>query len=207
MKPIRTVAVLLTGIAMSLPTQAASLVSGDIPSNTSPTFTTGDGLLTLKGYSDSAFTVPGNLVTDGTWFGVGAGAALNGTETLMIQLAPGVGLTGFGDIWTRAVISISGFTSDPDLNIGSNPGVLGSSYSPGLLTLNLGWNGGGARDFTFANPSASAGQLLSISLDAATAPQWAITHLDYAFVPEPSTVALGLLGGLSVFIAKRRCRR
>lgn len=206
---MRTLAIILASIALSLPTQAASVVPGDISSGVSPTFTTGDGLLTLNGYSDSAFAVPANLTSSGpgTWFGVGGGDALNGTETMTLQLAPGVGLTGIGDIWTRAVISISGFTSDPGLNIGANPGVLGTSYSAGVLSLNLDWNGGAARDFTFANPSASAGQLLSVSLDFATAPQWAITHLDYAVVPEPSSIALLFLGAGMVWSRARVSRR
>lgn len=207
MKTIRIIAIVLAGIAASLPTQAASVVSGDITSNVSPTFTTADTYLTLNGYSDSASTVPANLYTDGpaTWFGVGSGSALSGTETMTLQLAPGYGLTGFGDIYTRAVITISGFVSDPGLNVGANPGVLGSSYSAGTLMLDLNWNGGGARDFILADVSASAGQLLTISLDFATAPQWAITHLDYAQVPEPTAMSIALLGmGLLIRRGLRR---
>jgi hypothetical protein len=209
MNPIRTFAILIAGLGVSLSTQAGTVVSGDIPNNISPTFTTGDTLLTLTGYSDSAFATPANLGSAGagTWFGVGGDAALSGAETMKWQLSPGVGLTGFGDIWTRAVITISGFTSDPGLNIGANPGVLGSSYAAGVQTLNLDWNGGGARDFTFADPSASAGQLLSVSLDFATGPQWAITHLDYAVVPEPSSIALLFLGAGMVWSRARSCRR
>ena len=209
MKLIRNLAILLAGVALSLPTHAATVSAGNIPNNVSPTFTTGDGLLTLTGYSDSAFALPSNLTSTGpgTWFGVGGNTALDNTETMKLQLSPGVGLTGFGDIYTRAVISISGFTSDPGLNIGANPGVLGSSYGAGALTLNLDWNGGGARDFTLANPSASAGQLLSISLDFATAPQWAVTHLDYAVVPEPSSMALLFVGAGLAWSRARGCRR
>ena len=195
-KPIRTFAIILAGIALSLPTPAATVTAGDIPNNVSPNFTTGDGLLTLTGYSDSAFALPSNLTSSGpgSWFGVGGNTALDNTETMTLQLAPGVGLTGFGDIWTRAVITIAGFTSDPGLNIGANPGVLGSSHGAGVLTLNLDWNGGGNRAFTLAGPSASAGQFLRVSLDFATGPQWAVTHLDYAVVPEPSSLALLFLG-------------
>ena len=211
MKPILTFAILLAGVAMSLPTQAASVVSGDITDNVSPTFTTGDTLLKLYGYSDSAFAVPSNLTSAGAsaWFGVGGDKALSGTETMKLQLSPGVGLTGFGDIYTRAVISISGFTSDPGLNIGANAGVAGSSYAAGVQTLNLNWNGGVPRDFTLANPSASAGQLLFISLDFATAPQWAVTHLDYAVVPvpEPSSMALLFVGAGLAWSRARGCRR
>jgi hypothetical protein len=138
---------------------------------------------------------------------VGPNDALDGTETIKLQFASGAGLAGFGDIWTRAVISISGFVSDPGLNIGSNPGVNSFSYSSGVLTLDLGWNGGGARDFTLADPSASAGQLLTVNLDYATSPQWAITHLDYAPVPEPSIAAVLLLGGGMIWARARGCRR
>jgi len=207
MKPIRIIAIVLASIAASLPTQAASVVSGDITSNVSPTFTTADTYLTLNGYADSAATVPANLTSYGpaAWFGVGAGDALSGTETMTLQLAPGYGLTGFGDIYTRAVISISGFVSDPGLNVGANPGVLGSSYSAGTLMLDLNWNGGGARDFILADINASAGQLLTISMDFATAPQWAITHLDYAVVPEPTAMSIALLGlGLLIHRETRR---
>ena len=209
MKPTQTVIAILAGIALSLPTHAATVTAGDIPNNISPNFTTGDGLLTLTGYSDSAFALPSNLTSSGpgTWFGVGGNTALDNTETMKLQLAPGVGLTGIGDIWTRAVITISGFTSDPGLNIGANPGVLGSSYAAGVQTLNLDWNGGGNRDFTFANPSASAGQVLSVSLDFATAPQWAVTHLDYSVVPEPSSLALLFLGAGFAWSRVRSSRR
>ena len=207
MKPIRNFAILLASIAMSLPAQAASVVSGDIMSNVSSTFTTADTYLTLNGYSDSASTIPAILTSAGpsTWFGVGAGDALNGTETMTLQLAPGYGLTGFGDIYTRAVITISGFVSDPGLNVGANPGVLGSSYGAGALTLDLDWNGGGARAFTLADVNASAGQLLTVSLDFATSPQWAISHLDYAVVPEPTALSLALMGlGLLLVRSTRR---
>jgi hypothetical protein len=207
MKTFRIIAIVLAGIAASLPTQAASVVSGDITSNVSPTFTTADTYLMLNGYADSASTVPANLTSDGpsTWFGVDAGSALSGTETMTLQLAPGYGLIGFGDIYTRAVITISGFVSDPGLDVGSNPGVLGSSYSAGTLMLDLNWNGGGARDFILADVSASAGQLLTISLDSITSPQWAITHLDYAVVPEPTAMSFALLGlGLLIRRGTRR---
>ena len=57
MKPIRTYAIILAGIVLSLQTHAATVTVGDVPNNISPNFTTGDGLLTLTGYSDSAFAL------------------------------------------------------------------------------------------------------------------------------------------------------
>jgi hypothetical protein len=92
------------------------------------------------------------------------------------------------------------------LNVGSNPGIIANSYSGGVVTLNLNWNAGSIRNYTFDNPVASAGQLLNISLDYATTPQIAFTELDYAAVPEPSVAALGLLGGLAAFASARRFR-
>ncbi len=208
MKPIRPFAILLASIALSVPAQAASVVTGDIPSNVSPTFTTADGYLTLKGYADSASTVPANLTSAGpsTWFGVAGSDRMDSTETMTLQLAPGYGLTGFGDIWSRAVVSISGFTSDPGLNIGASAGVNSFGYSAGVLTLDLAWNGGGTRDFILTDVNASAGQLLTVSLDFATAPQLSFTHIDYAAVPEPTTMSLAVMG-LSLLLVRRGTRR
>jgi hypothetical protein len=73
--------------------------------------------------------------------------------------------------------------------------------------LDLNWDGGTIYDFTLSNPDASAGQLLTISLDYPTSPQVAFSELDYGPVPEPSVAALGLLGGLAAFASARRFRR
>lgn len=199
---------ILTTCGVIVTSHAATVLSDDITNDVSPTFTTGDGLLTINGYSD-LFTTPANLTSygPGAWFGVGGDQALSGAETLTLQLDPSVGLSGFGDIYTRAIITISGFASDPGFApVGSPAGVLGSSYSAGTLTVNLDWNGGTARDFTLSDLSASAGQTLFINLDSATAPQWAISHLDYAVatVPEPASLTLVLLGG--AFLAAHRQR-
>jgi hypothetical protein len=203
----RTCLLTLSALLVGLTSPAASLLPSTITDNVSPTFTTADGLLTIEGFSDSASTVPANLRTAGgaTYFGVEANGAFQNADTLKLQLAPGVGFTGFGDIWTRAVISISGFVSDPGLTpVGSPAGILSSGYSAGVLTLSLDWNGGTPRDFTLSNPSASAGQTLFASLDYATAPQWAVTHLDYSAVPEPGSAALLALGGFMAALAARR---
>jgi len=205
--PCSILLAVLTACGAIATSHAASVISDDIANDVSPTFTTGDGLLTINGYSDS-FTTPANLTSDGpgTWFGVGAGSALSGAETLTLQLDPTVGLSGFGDIWTRAEITISGFTSDPGFApVGSPSGQLGASYSAGTLTVNLDWAGGELRDYTLSNLGASAGQTLFISLDAGTGPQWAITHLDYGVVavPEPGAASVLLLGATALFAAKR----
>jgi hypothetical protein len=208
MKTVKTFLTALAVLGAGLTGQAASVLAPMIPNNVSPTFTTGDGLFTIKGFSDSASTIPKNLTTAGgpSYFGVEANGALNNTDTLKLQFAPGVGLTGFGDIWTRAVISISGFVSDPGLTpVGSPAGVLSSGYSAGVLTLSLDWNGGTPRSFALSDAGASAGQTLTASMDYATAPQWAVTHLDYNAVPEPSSLALGSLGLLAL-VARRRFR-
>lgn len=188
MKTLRTFLTILAALGAGLTGQAASLLAPMIPNNVSPMFTTGDGLLTIEGFSDSASTIPKNLTTGGGpgYFGVEANGALDNADTMKLQFAPGVGFAGFGDIWTRAVITITGFVSDPGLSpVGSPAGILSSGYSAGVLTLSLDWNGGTPRDFVLLDPGASAGQTLTLSMDYATAPQWAITHLDYNVVPEP----------------------
>jgi hypothetical protein len=210
MKALRTFLITLATLGLGLTGQAASILPPMIPNNVSPTFTTGDGLFTINGFSDSTSTIPTNLRTGGSpsYFGVEASGALDNTDTMKLQFGPGVGFTGFGDIWTRAVITISGFVSNPGLTpVGSPAGILSSGYSAGVLTLSLDWNGGTPRDFTLSDPGASAGQTLALSLDYATAPQWAITHLDYTVVPEPGSVALLALGGVTALLAARRFRR
>ncbi len=140
--------------------------------------------------------------------GRGVKGELQNADTLKLQVAPGIGFSGFGDIWTRAAISISGFVADPGFApVGSPAGVLSSGYSAGVLTVGLDWNGGTPRDFTLSNLEASVGQTLTVSLDAATAPQFAITHLDYAVVPEPGSLALLAIGGAATLLAARRARR
>jgi hypothetical protein len=202
----KTLALILAGMTVGFTTQAGTVWPADIVNNSSPIFTTADGLLTLKAYSDSASTMPLNLGTGGNYIGTGNHSAMSGTQTMTVQLAPGIDWTGFGDTWTRAFVTISGFTSDPGLNVGANPAIISNSYSDGVVSLNLNWNSGGIRHYTFDNPAASAGQLLTISLDYATGPQVAFTEFDYAPVPEPSVAALGLLGGLAAFASARRFR-
>jgi hypothetical protein len=206
MKHSKILTLILAGMTVGLTTQAGTVWPADVVNNSSPIFTTADGLLTLEAYSDSASTIPMNLGTGGNYIGTGNHGALSGTQTMTVQLAPGVEWTGFGDTWTRAVVTIAGFTADPGLNVGSNPGIISDSYSGGVVTLNLNWNGGSIRNYTFDNPVASEGQLLNISLDYATGPQIAFTEFDYALVPEPSVAALGLLGGLAAFASVRRFR-
>lgn len=205
MKHNKILALILAGMTVGLTTQAGTVLPANITNNVSPIFITADGLLTLRAYSDSASTIPMNLGTGGNYIGTGNAGAMSGTQTMTVQLAPGVEWTGFGDTWTRAVVTIAGFTSDPGLDLGLNPGIISNSYSNGVVTLNLNWNAGGIRNYTFDNPVASAGQLLNISLDYATTPQIAFTEFDY-MVPEPSVAALGLLGGLAAFGSVRRFR-
>lgn len=190
--------------------QAGSLLPGDITSGSSPTYATLDGNLTIEGFSDSASSIPANLTTGGSpasWFGIGASGALQNTNTMTLQLAPNVGLSGFGRIWTRAVVSISGFTADPGFSVvGTDPSLNSSSYANGILSVDLGWDSGTSYNYSLSNLGASAGQTLTISLDSATGPQFSITQLDYAPVPEPSSLTLGALGGLLLFFSGRRKR-
>ena len=79
MKELRTLLITLAAVGLSLATQAQSILPAMIPNNVSPTFTTGDGLFTIQGFSDSASTIPKNLTTgeSPSCFGVEANGALD----------------------------------------------------------------------------------------------------------------------------------
>jgi hypothetical protein len=106
----------LVALGAGLTGQAASVLPPMIPNNVSPTFTTGDGLFTIEGFSDSASTIPTNLRTGGSpsYFGVEANGALDNTDTMKLQFAPGVGFTGFGDISPQWAITHLDYAVVPD---------------------------------------------------------------------------------------------
>lgn len=138
------------------------------------------------------------------FFGVDSNGTFNSTDTLKLKLASGTGLTGFGDIYSQGVVTIAGFTSDPVFSAGASPVVNGAFYSGGVETINLAWDNGTAYNYSFANAAASAGQTLTLSLDANQGPQLALTGIDYAAVPEPVTPPLLVLGGLGLAAVRRR---
>jgi O-glycosyl hydrolase len=78
-------------------------------------------------------------------------------EVLEMELGGGHGLTGIDFIWTRGVLSLSGFSGDPMADRGSYDGT-------GTWTLSQPWTGSTSTSVRFANPGASAGLVLQFSI-------------------------------------------
>jgi hypothetical protein len=138
----------------------------NVKQNVMNTYTTPDGGLTIRGYSDRNATVPANF---GDYidqcFGV-YGGANNGTldtdETVALQFAPGIGLSKLESVYSSGQVSLSGFLADPgftDLSGGS----FGVAYAAGVLSFYP--MDGGHHSYYFTNRSASAGQTLRINVD------------------------------------------
>jgi hypothetical protein len=134
-----------------------------IPLNVSSTYATPDGLLTIRGYSDPAATVPANL---GRYldecFGIAGPNAVNGDDTLTLQFSPVAGLARLDSRYSGGTVTIAGFASDPGL-FDPSSGATSSSYAAGVLTIAV--SDGGVHPFFFTNRTASAGQTLTISTD------------------------------------------
>lgn len=178
----------------SLSANAGTLWATNISDNVSPSFTTADSLLAVTGYSDSNHLSQANLGTGGNWFGVyggGNNGAIDGTESLTIHLANGVGLSGIGNVWTRSQVIISGFLSDPGFTDPDNY-ASGVTYGSGTLTYFYDWDSGTEHDFTFASPAASDGQTLVLNVFDPNQGGWqaTVTRLDYSVVPEPAVLNL-----------------
>ena len=89
------------------------------------------------------------------------------SERLDFVLDPGYSLIGIDFIFSRAnPIVLSGFTEDPQVSVGNNPNNnISASYDSGSNSVLIfhPWAGGSVTDFSFNNPSASAGQTISLS--------------------------------------------
>lgn len=137
----------------------------NIPSDVMNTYTTSDGSLTIRGYSDTNATLLSNL---GTYqdecfglYGSSGGDVVNTSESITLQFANGVGLSRLDSVYSSGTVIISGFLgnpgfSDPSANTSS------SSYSGGVLTFTL-VSDSPSCNFYFTNRFASAGQTLRIN--------------------------------------------
>jgi hypothetical protein len=173
-----------------------TLLGPDIPNNVTSTYTTGDGLLTLNAYSDTPGTSPANLNENVDWFGIAGGAnneAIDGTESLNLQLSRGAGLAGLGTRYTSGQIIISGFASDPGF---SDPSGLatGVSYSAGTFSYTFNQYRAPELVVTFTNLPASGGQTLSLHTDGNAGSQIALTRINYAPNLAPVTLSLARVG-------------
>ena len=149
--------------------------------NYTNSFSTPDGAVTVKGYSDRNATVPANF---GTYFdqcfGVYGGAnngAIDADETVTVQFASGIGLSRLEGVYASGQVSISGFLSDPgftDLGGGS----FGVTYSAGVLAFYP--SDGGHHVYFFTNRVASAGQTIRINVDPGAGYSFPIAGIGYA---------------------------
>jgi len=162
-----------------------TLLGPDVPNNTTSTYTTPDGLLTLNAYSDTPGTTPANLYENVDWFGVAGGAnteAIDGTESLNLQFSGGAGLTGIGTRYTSGQVVISGFASDPGFNDPSGLAT-GVTYSSGTLSYTFNQYRAPELVVTLAHPAASAGRTLSMHTDGNAGSQIALTRISYGVGP------------------------
>jgi hypothetical protein len=158
-----------------------TLLAPDIPGNLSPSYSTPDGLLTLTGFSNTPGTVPANLCTGTNRFGISGGNdndSIDGAESLKLQFASGVGITGFGTRYTSGQVIISGFTSDPGF---SDPAAIATNviYSSGTLSYTFNAPHSPEIMVGFTNLSASLGRTLSLHTDGNSGSQIALTRINY----------------------------
>src|SRR6266850_6076719 len=150
--------------------------------NVTNIYTTADGGLTVRGYSDRDALTPANF---GTYvdqcFGVYGGnnnGAVGTNESVTLQFANGFGLSRLDVIYSSASqVTISGFQSDPGFTDNAG-GSLGASYSGGVLSFSP--VDGNHHAYFFTNRAASAGQTLKITVDPTSDNQIAIAGIGYA---------------------------
>ena len=132
-------------------------------SQTANTFTTADTQVTFT--TTNTFSGQGDFVGDsgGT---ANRTNAFDGNESLQVALATDTTLTGFGLRFTEAVITITGFLSNPGARVGTvgdGPGTVAWDEPSKTLTLGIPWDGGARRHVIFTNAAATSGQTLSLS--------------------------------------------
>ncbi len=150
--------------------------------NATNRYTTADGGLTIRGYSDRNALTAANF---GTYvdqsFGVYGGnnnGAVGTNESLTLQFANGFGLSRLDVIYSSvAQVTISGFQSDPGFTDNTG-GSFGAAYADGVLTFYPA--DGNHHAYFFTNRAASAGQTLKITVDPSADNELAIGGIGYA---------------------------
>jgi len=160
-----------------------AVVPVNVRHNFTNTFTTADGVLTMRGYADTNATVPANF---GTYldqcFGVYGGAntgAVDSNECITLQFAPGFGLSRLEGIYSSGQVSLSGFASDPGFTDPAG-GSFGATYSAGVVSFYP--MDGGRHIYFFTNRAASAGRTLRVTVDPTAGYQFAISEIEYSSV-------------------------
>jgi hypothetical protein len=152
-----------------------------IPHNTVSTYTTTDGLVTVKGYGDRIAATPKNLGRyQDECFGVVGGPGGNVVDTnesLTIQFANGTALSRLDTVYSSGQVSISGFAADPGM-VDPSFATTGGSYSSGTLSFTM--VDGGFHAFYFTNRAASAGQKLTVTVAENPSTQFAIAGIGYS---------------------------
>lgn len=216
---------LLLGVAFccSNTTHAEMIESSDLTDGSS-TFVTGDGLVTLTPFAldgsagalgaagANFFGIQGD--NDGAIDEVTDGAGVVQREQLDIAFDSTAAMTGIGFRWTRSDgplatdgIELSGFLSDPMATVTAGTGV-SATYDSGSLFIQHAWNAGTLSSLTFADSTASLGQVISITSNDSDQGNGqtavGIISYDVAAVPEPTTGTCLALIGLGAFVRRRR---
>jgi hypothetical protein len=140
--------------------------------------------------------VPANLHENYNWFGISGGAnsqSIEGAESMNVQFANGVGLSGLGTRYTYGQVVISGFTSDPGF---TDPSGIATGVSYGSGTLSYTFNAPHSPELVvaFTNLAASAGQTLSFHTDGTGNSQLTLTRINYAAAAAPVILSIAKSG-------------
>ena len=146
-----------------------------IPQSPANSYSTPDGGVIVRGYSDLNATTPANLSSYlDQCFGLASGSTVTGNGSVTFQFANGTGLSRLDSVYSGGDLVISGFLSNPGL-VDPSSGATSSSYSNGVLTITVA--DGGLHGFYFTNRAASAGQTLRLN---DTDSQFGIALVGYA---------------------------
>lgn len=214
---LATTAFVGTATAGIVPVTPTDVNQGDT-NTASTTLGTGDGTITftaLQAGNPATFNANADRLGIDD-FGTNA-SAFNDPDTtvgnandeqLQIDLGADAGLASMSFDFTRGLIAVSGFSSDPMATIDVSGSISNFMYDSGTGTLSFFLAGGGfnGTDRTLSlDPAASQGQSLLVTINDANqaGAQLAIVGFSYEnAVPEPAS--LGLLGLGALALIRRR---
>lgn len=107
------------------------------------------------------------------------------------------GLRQITTIWTRSSAIIEGFVADPGLSVSGGGATASYDAGTGTVTISQPWNGGNVISYSFANPGASAGKLLTFTFDrdigGGDGYQFSLNSILYQDSPQAPVISSGLL--------------
>lgn len=172
-------------------------------------FTTTDGLVTV-----TPFGGDGTFGTSTSLIGIAGGTnanAVDNAEYLSFELRSPASLSSLSFAWTspqttyglETLVSDPAATFDPN-GTGDTGGVI---YSGGVVTIDINTWSGTSRIVSFADPTATRGQTLTLKLnDTVNNYQYSLTEIGYS-VPEPGSIALAVVGLAGIPVGRRFLRR